>query len=165
MYCHDKRAGNFGDAHKHVALISALTAAIAAADASCRRILYIETHSGSGSYECTSTKAEDTGVGRVLSACADASSHAIQSPEIQAYADTVRRYRGGQGETSKKRYPGSPVLALSRLRSNQDEALCAEHQQEVADELSRSIIFSTCWLRRTLGLNGLICLFKFEINS
>ena len=135
-YRHDKRAGNFGDVHKHIALLSALSATTSEADAtSNQNVLYIETHAASGSYESTSSKAEDTGVGRVLAAD---ESQSMMSQDIRAYADTIKRYRNC-GAKSKNRYPGSPVLALSCLRSGRDEALCAEYQQEVANELSLTL--------------------------
>ena len=136
VYRHDKRAGNFGDVHKHIALLSALSATTSEADAtSNQNVLYIETHAASGSYESTSSKAEDTGVGRVLAAD---ESQSIMSQDIRAYADTIKRYRNC-GAKSKNRYPGSPALALSCLRSGRDEALCAEYQQEVANELSLTL--------------------------
>ena len=134
VYRHDKRAGNFGDVHKHIVLLSALSAATASADAasSDEKVLYIETHAASGSYESTSSKAEDMGIGRVLAA---AETQAIKSPDIQAYANTIQRYRNGAAKSSN-RYPGSPLLALSCLQPGRDEAVYAEHQQEVANELS-----------------------------
>ena len=135
-YRHDKRAGNFGDVHKHIALLAALSATAEGADAkSNRKVLYIETHAASGSYESTSSKAEDTGVGRVLAAD---ESKEIMSQEIQVYADTIKRYRSGGGK-SENRYPGSPVLALSCLRQGRDEAMCAEYQPEVANELAHTL--------------------------
>ena len=97
-YRHDKRAGNFGDVHKHIALLAALSATAEAADAtSNRKVLYIETHAASASYESTSSKAEeDTGVGRVLAAD---ESKEIMSQEIQVHADTIKRYRSGGGKS------------------------------------------------------------------
>ena len=90
-YRHGKRAGNFGDVHKHESLLSALSATTGAADAtSNRKVLYIETHAASGSYESTSSKAEDTGVGRVLAAD---ESQTIRSQDIQTYADTIKKHR------------------------------------------------------------------------
>ena len=135
-YRHNKRAGNFGDVHKHVALLSALSVTTGAADAtSNRKVLYIETHAASGSYESTSSKAEDTGVGRVLAAD---EWQTIMSQDIQAYADTIKRYRS-EGAKPKHGYPGSPLLALSCLRTGIDEAIYAEYQQDVANELSHTL--------------------------
>ena len=135
-YRHDKRAGNFGDVHKHVALLSALSATTGAADVTSNwKVMYIETHAASGSYESTSSKAEDTGVGRVLAAD---EWQTIMSQDIQAYADTIKRYRS-EGAKPKHGYPGSPLLALSCLRTGIDEAIYAEYQQDVANELSHTL--------------------------
>lgn len=113
-YRHDKRAGNFGDVHKHVALLSALSATTGAANVTSNwKVMYIETHAASGSYESTSSKAEDTGVGRVLAAD---EWQTIMSQDIQAYADTIKRYCS-EGAKPKHGYPGSPLLALSCCHS------------------------------------------------
>mmetsp|Transcript_35388 Transcript_35388/g.71707 ORF Transcript_35388/g.71707 Transcript_35388/m.71707 type:complete len:357 (+) Transcript_35388:1463-2533(+) len=144
-YRHGTKAGNYVDVHKHIGLLCVL--ADAASKHADRKLCYIETHSGSGSYSSTSGKSESSGIGKVLTA---ATQGKIQSPEIRAYVDTVEAYRSADTTCSdddaaqhKKadgtmRYPGSPALAFSALRAG-DEAVLAELQSDVAQELMRTV--------------------------
>ncbi|MBS0365816.1 MAG: 23S rRNA (adenine(2030)-N(6))-methyltransferase RlmJ [Proteobacteria bacterium] len=112
-YRHAYHAGNFADVHKHITLL-ALLDALQRKD---KGFLYIDTHAGRGSYDLSTPTAEAAaGVVRFLR-----STHT--APELTAYAQALARWRSGPG----RRYllPGSPLLAVARLRS-QDRAVLIE---------------------------------------
>ena len=144
-YRHDKKAGNYVDVHKHIGLLSVIAEAVS--KHTDRKLCYIETHSGSGSYSSTSGKSESNGIGKVLAAATEGK---IRSPEIRAYVDTIKAYRAdttGSDDAAqhkkananeKMRYPGSPALAFSVLRPG-DEAVLAELQSDVAQKLMRTV--------------------------
>jgi 23S rRNA (adenine2030-N6)-methyltransferase len=113
-YRHSFHAGNFGDIHKHVTLL-ALFEALQHKE---KGLLYLETHAGSGAYDLAASpegRSARAALERVLT---DAS-----SPEITAYARAITDWRSAI--RSRKGYPGSPLLAASRLRA-QDRAVLVE---------------------------------------
>ena len=109
-YRHSYHAGNFADVHKHVTLLALL----AALQRKEKGFLYLETHSGRGTYDLSHEA--DSGVGR-LSATANT------AEELRRYLQRVTEFRTKQGNA--RTYPGSPLLAASELRP-QDRAIFAE---------------------------------------
>ena len=125
-YRHSFHAGNFADVHKHVALL-ALLAALKRKD---KGFLYLDTHAGRGSYDLSSPTAEAAaGIGRFARAA-----HAAQ--ELRDYAALLAEYRGGGGRA--QHYPGSPLLAVTALRS-QDRAVLIERLAPEAQALTRAL--------------------------
>ena len=111
-YRHSYHAGNFADVHKHVTLL-ALLAALQRKD---KGFLYLETHSGRGTYDLTQGAEADSGVGRLTAAPNTAA-------ELRRYIQRITEFRTQQGNA--RAYPGSPLLAAGELRP-QDRAILAE---------------------------------------
>jgi 23S rRNA (adenine2030-N6)-methyltransferase len=111
-YRHSFHAGNFADVHKHVTLLALLTA-LRRKD---KGFLYLETHSGRGTYDLYPGAEADSGVGRLTIT-------ANSSDELQQYSALLQEYRAQQHNT--RAYPGSPLWAASQLRS-QDRAVLVE---------------------------------------
>jgi 23S rRNA (adenine2030-N6)-methyltransferase len=111
-YRHSYHAGNFADVHKHVTLL-ALLAALQRKD---KGFLYLETHSGRGTYDLPRGAEADSGVGRLTAAPNTAE-------EIRRYIQRITEFRTQRGNA--RAYPGSPLLATGELRP-QDRAILAE---------------------------------------
>jgi 23S rRNA (adenine2030-N6)-methyltransferase len=111
-YRHSYHAGNFADVHKHVTLL-ALLAALQRKD---KGFLYLETHSGRGTYNLTQGAEADSGFGRLTVAPNTAE-------ELRRYIQRVAQFRTQQGNA--RAYPGSPLLAAGELRP-QDRAILLE---------------------------------------
>lgn len=110
-YRHAFHAGNTADVLKHWVLLSLLDAL----QSKPAGFTYIDTHAGAGAYELLSPMAEKTnewqhGIGRHYPKTM------VDHPLIEALTNSVEAYDGGL------RYPGSALLAASRLRS-QDQAI------------------------------------------
>jgi len=126
-YRHQYHAGNFADVHKHVLLLEILDA-LARKD---KGFLFADTHAGRGLYDLhpgdTAHPAEwQSGAARVLAA-------EPRHPALRRYRDLVAAgVHGGS-----LRYPGSPLLALQRLRPV-DRALLFETQREEAGALRKA---------------------------
>src|SRR6202012_3961653 len=85
-YRHSYHPGNFADVHKHVTLL-ALFAALQRKD---KGFLYLETHSGRGTYDLSGGGAEaESGVVRFLA-------QPSSSEELQHYAAALAEYRAQQ---------------------------------------------------------------------
>ena len=124
-YRHSYHAGNFADVHKHVTLL-ALLAALQRKD---KGFLYLETHSGRGAYDLSGATAAESGVSRL--------NIKPDSPEeIRNYASALADYRTQQ--RGPRAYPGSPLLAASRLRP-QDRAVFIELLQPEARALEHAL--------------------------
>ena len=114
-YRHSFHAGNFADVHKHVALLSLLTA-LKKKD---KGFLYLDTHAGRGVYDLSGMPAEAAaGVGRFLQGQHEA-------PELRDFASFLTRFRATPARAHL--YPGSPLIALAALRP-QDRAVLIERQ-------------------------------------
>ena len=112
-YRHSFHAGNFADVHKHVALLALLTA-LKKKD---KGFLYLDTHAGRGRYDLSGPSAEATAGVERFERCP----HAAQ--ELRDYALLLRQLRAAAGRG--RMYPGSPLIALAALRS-QDRAVFIE---------------------------------------
>lgn len=118
-YRHQYHAGNFADVHKHVTLLSLLTA-LKRKD---KGFLYLDTHAGRGAYDLSRPSQEAAGgIGRFTPA-ALAALAAVAAPELRDYAALLERCRSALGQPHL--YPGSPLLALAALRS-QDRIVLLE---------------------------------------
>jgi 23S rRNA (adenine2030-N6)-methyltransferase len=114
-YRHSFHAGNFADVHKHVALLSLLTALRKKG----KGFLYLDTHAGRGVYDLSGMPAEAAvGVGRFLHG-------RHQAPELRDFASLLTRFRATPARAHL--YPGSPLIALAALRP-QDRAVLIERQ-------------------------------------
>jgi 23S rRNA (adenine2030-N6)-methyltransferase len=125
-YRHAFHAGNFADVHKHVALL-ALLEALKKKD---KGFLYLDTHAGRGSYDLSSPTLEAAGgVARFTQA-----QHAAQ--ELRAFAALLGRLRARAAR--RHLYPGSPLIAVSELRS-QDRAVLIELLGAEAHALAQAL--------------------------
>ncbi|HEY0766709.1 MAG TPA: 23S rRNA (adenine(2030)-N(6))-methyltransferase RlmJ [Steroidobacteraceae bacterium] len=112
-YRHSFHAGNFADVHKHVTLLTLLTA-LKKKD---KGFLYLDTHAGRGSYDLSSPSPEAAaGIGRFALA-------AHTAAELRQYAALLEQLRSRHGQ--RHMYPGSPLIAANELRS-QDRAVLIE---------------------------------------
>lgn len=120
-YRHGFHAGNFADVMKHVVLASMLRY-MTRKDAP---ICYVETHAGAGVYDLNSEHAQknresDSGIARIRSAA--------NAPEaVKSYLDVVSAF-GRDADHS--RYPGSPLIAATLLRSQDRLMLCELHSSD-----------------------------------
>lgn len=132
-YRHCRHAGNHGDVLKHIALLAQLDNFLLQQE----KILFVDTHAGSGMYSA-SEKSERCGIGRVLLHFAT-SSHQHHSGEIEAYLTAIRSFRkGGSKKGSKRAYPGSPILAALRLRP-QDRGFFSDTEPSEAKTLTSAL--------------------------
>lgn len=123
-YRHSFHAGNFADLFKHAALLRAL----AAVQADRAPLLIVDTHAGAGRYRLSAEAliaGEARAVARVL---ADPG-----APEV--FAPLVRATRpDGEGLI----YPGSPLLAAGRLRTD-DRLIACELRPDDRAELQDAL--------------------------
>jgi 23S rRNA (adenine2030-N6)-methyltransferase len=117
-YRHAFHAGNDADVIKHITLCGLL-------DAMTRKdkpFLYLETHAGAGYYGLQSLRARETGESdRGVRLFKDLAPGALPH-DAELWLERVRACNAGAG---LRRYPGSPWLAKSFLRT-QDRAVFAE---------------------------------------
>src|SRR5262245_46273123 len=135
QYRHSFHAGNFADVHKHIALLQLIEALRRKA----KGFLFLDTHAGEGLYDLTEPNArhsaESDGGIRRLEAAATRATHGL-NPAIRLYLDAVEQVRRAHGN-ARQLYPGSPLLAASRLR-DVDQAICVETQPQTARALQRA---------------------------
>ncbi len=129
-YRHSFHAGNHADVLKHLVLLGLLQQLCSKPTPLC----YFETHAGAGRYRIDSAEARKTaeykrGAARLL-----------QEPARDALlADYLHLLRPSTSDAAAQHYPGSPWIAQSRLRAQDQTILCELHPQ---DDLA---------LRRNLG--------------
>lgn len=142
-YRHAFHAGNFADAHKHVALV-ALLQAIVRKD---KGFLFVDTHAGRGVYDLGSAAARRSdeaasGIGRFAAGAGTATTAGTTTttttgePEIDAWLEAVAAFRRERRE--RHAYPGSPLLAMHWLRP-QDRAALVETEATEHVELRREL--------------------------
>ncbi|HEY2134614.1 MAG TPA: 23S rRNA (adenine(2030)-N(6))-methyltransferase RlmJ [Xanthobacteraceae bacterium] len=131
-YSHAFHAGNFADTFKHATLARILVHLREKEPA----FRVIDTHAGTGLYDLASEEAARTGewrdgIGRLL--------EARLAPEIQEliapYLAAVAAHNEG-GDL--RRYPGSPLIALSLLRP-QDRLVACELEPRAARALAANL--------------------------
>jgi 23S rRNA (adenine2030-N6)-methyltransferase len=121
-YRHVFHAGNHADVLKHLSLIALLRAL----GKKPKPLCYFETHAGAGSYALNSDRAQKTqefaqGAGRLLQ-------HSARDPLLADYLQLIDSARA-PGDAAN--YPGSPALAQTLLRPQDELQLCELHAAEV----------------------------------
>jgi 23S rRNA (adenine2030-N6)-methyltransferase len=125
-YRHSFHAGNFADLHKHVTLLAVLRTL----QKKDKGLLYYDSHAGRGRYDLSSPTQEATqGLGRFLE-CEHAAT------ELREFAALLAALRQRPGW--RHLYPGSPLIALAQLRT-QDRAVLAELQGAEAHALQEAL--------------------------
>jgi 23S rRNA (adenine2030-N6)-methyltransferase len=119
-YRHAYHAGNFADVVKHVVLTRILVH-LALKPAAFR---YLETHSGSGTYDLGGVEAEATGewsrgIGRILATNFPRPVHDLLAPYLAIERPCV----------ASGCYEGSPAIAARLLRPQDKMLLCELHPQ------------------------------------
>ncbi len=138
-YRHHYHAGNFADVFKHAALVQ-LVRAMQRKD---KGFLYLDTHSGRGTYDLLNASSGLTlsrtpewpdGIGRLLDADPAGLSPALRDYlEIARTHDAVHRTAAEQADTSAtalRYYPGSPRFVQALARPQDRLALCELHPDE-----------------------------------
>ncbi len=143
-YRHAFHAGAAADVLKHVVLLDVL-ARMATKD---KGFLYVDTHAGAGRYELDQHMAQRLaeyagGIG-ALWPRTDA------PPPVQRYVDAVRACNPGG---ALRVYPGSPLLAASRLREQDGMVLFELHPADY--RALRAEFGADAQLRPEDGFNGL----------
>jgi 23S rRNA (adenine2030-N6)-methyltransferase len=146
-YRHAFHAGNHADVLKHFVLIAIL-------DYYCRKEKpwwFIDTHAGAGCYSLESIHAEKTaeyedGIGRLW--------NRDDLPDaFTPYRDAVAQFNPHRGLTF---YPGSPALAMTRLRDQDRMRLFELHPtDEVALQRTFSRDADRVQIRKADGFSGL----------
>lgn len=121
-YRHAFHVGNHADVLKHLVLLQLLDHQIQ----KDKPYSYVDTHAGAGRYALDSAEASRNaehadGIGRLLSA-------GELPPAMREYVDLVRAFNRHQ---DVRFYPGSPVIALSRLRPEDRMRLFELHPTDV----------------------------------
>jgi 23S rRNA (adenine2030-N6)-methyltransferase len=134
QYRHSFHAGNFADLHKHIALLQLIDAL----QKKAKGFLYLDTHAGEGIYDLNSQEARSSaessaGIRRLEQQLSG--NPAGIHPAISGYMDAVGRIRAIHAGHI---YPGSPLLAVTRLREA-DRAVCVESQPQIARALQRTL--------------------------
>src|SRR5690349_11198002 len=131
-YRHAFHAGNFADVVKHAVLARILVHL----GEKTQAFRVIDTHAGAGLYDLTSEAARRTGewrdgIGRLRAATLPAEVQALLAPYLSPVAAVNR-------DGQVRRYPGSPLVALSLMRP-QDRLLASELEPQAAAELAANL--------------------------
>lgn len=116
-YRHGFHAGNFADVLKHLVLVQILEYL----KTKPAPIRYIDTHSGAGLYELGSEMSQKTGEFRFGIGAIDLSTLPAGAA---VYGDLVRKF------VTNNRYPGSPQIAATLLRDQDELRLYELHPKE-----------------------------------
>lgn len=135
-YRHHFHAGNYADVFKH-ALLLRLVAAMQRKE---KGFLYLDTHAGRGGYDLSETtllpdgreRAPEwpAGIGRLWDAAGLPAGLVDLVTAVRAYGAR----KGAAADAEPRHYPGSPWLAVQRLRPQDRAALC-ELRAEDAEAL------------------------------
>ncbi|GAB1263793.1 23S rRNA (adenine(2030)-N(6))-methyltransferase [Aurantivibrio infirmus] len=146
-YRHSYHAGNFADVVKHSVLIEILKHLIkkeAGFD-------YIDTHAGAGLYDLESEHAQklqehESGFTKI---------EPSRFPELDKYFDIVCDVNKS---SSKKRYPGSPVIAMNFLRSQDRSWLFELHSSDFVLLKNNTLKNKRVRLSQSDGFKGALAL-------
>lgn len=133
-YRHSYHAGSFADIVKHTVLIALLNALKQKDTPFC----YLDTHAGAGLYELQSTQAKKTaeyinGVEKLFAATEK------NIPDvIKQLVAIIKQYNS---KNSLHCYPGSPLIAASLLRQ-QDQLILSELHPEDYQSLRRNLRYA-----------------------
>jgi 23S rRNA (adenine2030-N6)-methyltransferase len=120
-YLHGFHAGNFADVHKHTALCVALHLM----KRKEKPFTYIDTHAGSGLYNLTNEQALKTGEFKFgIKAIRP---HFSSCEAMTLYGKVID---GSNDEGDLTAYPGSPLIARTSLRQQDQAILCELHPTE-----------------------------------
>lgn len=127
-YRHGYHAGNHADVLKHTVLIYCIDYLIR----KDKPLLYLDTHAGAGLYDLDSefsrlNREHAGGVEAVLAA-------KDLPPLLETYKQQVQQFNAGLEQL--RHYPGSPAIAMQRLRPYERLILCEMHSNE-AHNLTR----------------------------
>jgi 23S rRNA (adenine2030-N6)-methyltransferase len=147
-YRHAFHAGNFADVFKHVVLTYCLQHLVAKP----APFRVIDTHAGIGRYDIAGSEAGRTlewadGIGRLIGVDAPPAPAAVEAA-LAPYLDVVRA-ANSDGRLSV--YPGSPMLALAALRSD-DRLIANELHPE--DRAALAALFKGEARVTVMGLDG-----------
>ena len=124
-YQHIFHAGNHADLLKHTVLIQVLKSL----NKKEKPYTFFDTHSGSGLYDLTDNRSLKTGEAEkgisVFSKIEGAGASEVIPPAFAEYMDFVKPY------LSDSRYPGSPEIERSLMRSGDTLILSELHPQEI----------------------------------
>ena len=151
-YRHAFHAGNVADVLKH-ALLARMLDHLGRKDAPYR---FVDTHAGIGLYDLAGEEAGRTGewqdgIGR-LEAPFAADVEAVLEP----YRAVLARIRDRFGPSA---YPGSPLVALDRMRPGDRAILCELHPEDrltLAGRVRRDRRAKVLWLDGWVGLGSLV---------
>jgi 23S rRNA (adenine2030-N6)-methyltransferase len=137
-YRHAFHAGNFADVVKHAALARILVHL--GEKAAAFRV--IDTHAGAGLYDLAAEAASRTGewrdgIGRLAAATLPTEIAALLAPYLAAVA-AANGTTALDREAGLRRYPGSPLIALSLMRP-QDRLVACELETRAAAALAASL--------------------------
>lgn len=117
-YRHAFHAGNYADVLKHLVLVKSLEHLLKKDSP----IVYIDTHAGAGLYKTQSAQSKKTGEFAA----------GYNKLDFLALGETVKTYRELTTTfTEKKLYPGSPMIAASMLRKQDQLRLFELHPSDL----------------------------------
>ncbi|HAE21276.1 MAG TPA: 23S rRNA (adenine(2030)-N(6))-methyltransferase RlmJ [Spirochaetaceae bacterium] len=164
-YRHAFHAGNHADILKHTALVCCL-------DYMTKKdvpLLYVDSHAGAGAYQLDTGYASqnrewEEGYARLLSYANGSPERRVSAPlsytpsaavpeALRAYLEAIAAFRARPGAESS--YPGSPALALSRLRAHDRAVFFELHPSDCALLLKLCSEEPRARVRREDGFSGL----------
>ena len=119
-YLHGFHAGNHADVLKHLCLMALLTRLTAKPSPLC----YFDSHAGAGCYPLDHPDVEKTGEHAL--AAGKLQDYAASDPLLRAYIEQLQQH----AQRSPADYPGSPQLAQTLLREQDQLQLCELHPTE-----------------------------------
>lgn len=123
-YQHGYHAGNFADVMKHIGLTHLLSYLILKE----KPLFYLETHSGKGSYDLMDKQAEKTKEYKDGISLLWADRQSLP-PVFDEYLQIISQLNPNN---SLRYYPGSPSLAINKLRIQDRMYFCELHPKEFA---------------------------------
>lgn len=145
-YQHGYHAGGPADVHKH-AVLAGLLAHLTAKD---KPLTYMETHAGAGLYDLSSPESLKTGEAAQGIERALAEGLLPAAHHYRTALDAVRARHGASA------YPGSPMLARTLLRTDDQLHLMELHPQEHA--ALRRVMRGEAHVHRRDGYEGVLAL-------
>lgn len=144
-YRHSFHAGNHGDVLKHVCQV----AIIEKLKLKEKGFIYFDTHSGAGVYDLKSaeslkTKEFKSGVERINDV-------QMLEPNLQLYSEIICNYQ------KFNQYPGSPEIAKTLLRDQDQMVLMEWHNQEI-NKLKHNLNGKNIAIHHRDGFEGLLAL-------
>jgi len=135
-YRHAFHAGNFADVHKHVVL----TRILEHLRGKTAPFRVVDSHAGAGRYDLQGPEAArsqewEDGIARVVAAAGEGRLGDEAAPLLKPYLDAVAAHNA---VGTLRFYPGSPLVALSLLRSN-DRLIACECEPAALQSLKATL--------------------------